>query len=121
MQIHLRGIQRKCPHCGLEFLTLSTLEASQWSHPDNCESRSTTISSKSGKKSRKICKQSCVDCGAFHADIWKHKRNCIALNNDIKGPSILYDLMHLYFLSVMLPKCKNKYYNKVVLKGKILN
>jgi hypothetical protein len=30
--------------------------------------------------------------------------------------------MHLFLLSVMLPKCKNKYYyNKVVLKGKRLN
>jgi len=99
MTVHQRGIQRKCPHCNHNFLTISTLEgrSEQWHHLEKCKlkisgqtngrtsGKQVDNSGKNVEKKRKGLKKTCSQCGCQHTDdVWKHRRNCVALNSDIK-------------------------------------
>lgn len=83
---HKHGVKRRCPHCTKNFLVLIPFHINKWSHPDKCQSRpkANAVGRPKGSKTGKGTKKVCNDCGGTYKDSWKHRRQCTAVNNDIK-------------------------------------
>lgn len=87
---HNHGVKRRCPHCENDYLTLLPQVVNKWPHIDKCYNSKHAVKktnpvgrpkgSKTGSWDQKICD----DCGGTFKDSWKHRRQCTAINKDIK-------------------------------------
>ena len=87
---HHQGKVRKCQHCDKTFLAIVPHFVDKWPHLEACFAEKNKRNSKKpvgrpkGSFSRKSGKKICDDCGGTFVDSWKHKRQCTAVNSDIK-------------------------------------
>lgn len=87
---HNHGVKRRCPHCENDYLTLMPHNVNKWPHIDKCYNlkhetkKSNPVGRPKGSKTGLSGKKICDDCGGTFRDSWKHRRQCTALNKDIK-------------------------------------
>jgi len=87
---HNHGVKRRCPHCENDYLTMMPHAVNKWPHIDKCYTakheikKTNPVGRPKGSKTGSWGKKICDDCGGTFRDSWKHKRQCTAINKDIK-------------------------------------
>jgi len=87
---HNHGVKRRCPHCENDYLTLMPHIVNKWPHIDKCYAlkhevkKTNPVGRPKGSKTGSWDKKICNDCGGTFKDSWKHRRQCTAINKDIK-------------------------------------